>query len=210
MIYTSGSTAMAKGVPHTHRTVMDKTHYLREWMGVDGRHPLVHRLAVLLGGRAHHEPLPGARRRRDPVLHRPLRRRRGPGPHRRREDRAGRALPPPHQRPARAPRLRRRADGRRLLEADPRIARLPTVEPVGPRRPAHRARHDRDIRRLLVGAARAGQHRAPPAAACAASAAPRPSRSSQPGDRAARWPTPHGHPVGDGELGEVWLRGAVR
>jgi acyl-CoA synthetase (AMP-forming)/AMP-acid ligase II len=34
MIYTSGSTAMPKGVLHTHRTVMTKTHYLREWMGV--------------------------------------------------------------------------------------------------------------------------------------------------------------------------------
>jgi acyl-CoA synthetase (AMP-forming)/AMP-acid ligase II len=34
MIYTSGSTAMPKGVPHSHRTIMDKTHYLREWMGV--------------------------------------------------------------------------------------------------------------------------------------------------------------------------------
>jgi acyl-CoA synthetase (AMP-forming)/AMP-acid ligase II len=34
MIYTSGSTAMSKGVPHTHRAIMEKTHYLREWMGL--------------------------------------------------------------------------------------------------------------------------------------------------------------------------------
>ncbi len=34
MIYTSGSTAMPKGAPHGHRTIMEKTHYLREWMGV--------------------------------------------------------------------------------------------------------------------------------------------------------------------------------
>ncbi|HEX4217887.1 MAG TPA: class I adenylate-forming enzyme family protein [Acidimicrobiales bacterium] len=35
MIYTSGSTAMPKGVPHSHRTIMEKTHYLREWLRVD-------------------------------------------------------------------------------------------------------------------------------------------------------------------------------
>ncbi len=35
MIYTSGSTAMPKGVPHSHGTVMEKTHYLREWLCVD-------------------------------------------------------------------------------------------------------------------------------------------------------------------------------
>jgi acyl-CoA synthetase (AMP-forming)/AMP-acid ligase II len=34
MIYTSGSTAMPKGVPHSHRTIMEKTHYLREWLRV--------------------------------------------------------------------------------------------------------------------------------------------------------------------------------
>lgn len=34
MIYTSGTSAMAKGVPHSHRSILDKTHYLREWMGV--------------------------------------------------------------------------------------------------------------------------------------------------------------------------------
>ncbi len=32
MIYTSGSTADPKGVPHPHRTVLTKTHYLREWL----------------------------------------------------------------------------------------------------------------------------------------------------------------------------------
>ena len=40
MIYTSGSTATPKGVPHSHRTVMEKNHYLREWMSVkDGIRP---------------------------------------------------------------------------------------------------------------------------------------------------------------------------
>ncbi len=34
MIYTSGTSAMAKGVPHSHRGILEKTHYLREWMGV--------------------------------------------------------------------------------------------------------------------------------------------------------------------------------
>ena len=34
MIYTSGSTADPKGVPHSHRTVMTKTHYLREWLPI--------------------------------------------------------------------------------------------------------------------------------------------------------------------------------
>jgi len=34
MIYTSGTSAMAKGVPHSHRGMLEKIHYLREWMGV--------------------------------------------------------------------------------------------------------------------------------------------------------------------------------
>ena len=34
MIYTSGTSAMAKGVPHSHRGILEKIHYLREWMGV--------------------------------------------------------------------------------------------------------------------------------------------------------------------------------
>jgi acyl-CoA synthetase (AMP-forming)/AMP-acid ligase II len=36
MIYTSGSTAAPKGVPHTHETVMAKTHHLRDMLGIDG------------------------------------------------------------------------------------------------------------------------------------------------------------------------------
>lgn len=34
MIYTSGTSAMAKGVPHSHRGMLEKIHYLREWMPV--------------------------------------------------------------------------------------------------------------------------------------------------------------------------------
>jgi acyl-CoA synthetase (AMP-forming)/AMP-acid ligase II len=34
MIYTSGTSSMAKGVPHSHRGMLEKVHYLREWMGV--------------------------------------------------------------------------------------------------------------------------------------------------------------------------------
>ena len=35
MIYTSGSTSDHKGVPHTHRNIMDKTRYLRDMMKFD-------------------------------------------------------------------------------------------------------------------------------------------------------------------------------